>query len=105
MSKSVHFINYQSLNQYVLGSAWRKAILQQWMDKDCLHENHYIGYNPKHEDAAYAALFVNLNTGRWRDSLTGDAGEDIISLCAYLFNLSYHKAALRIIETMRWSHE
>ena len=50
-------------------------------------------------------LVVNTNTGYWIDRSCGDSGPDILSLVAYLFNLAPNKAALRIIEEMRLSHE
>lgn len=50
-------------------------------------------------------LVVNTNTGYWIDRICGDSGSDILSLVAYLFNLAPNKAALRIIEEMRLSHE
>jgi hypothetical protein len=39
---------------------------------------------------------VNLLTGAWADFATGDAGADLVSLAAYLFQLKQGEAALRV---------
>lgn len=103
MHNTLGFIRYKALNRHVLGGAWRWDILKKWIDGGKV-EHLYIGHNPKNKTASYPSLTVNPRTGRWHDNHAGDAGEDMISLCAYLFGLSYHKAALRIIEEMRLSH-
>jgi hypothetical protein len=37
-----------------------------------------------------------LNTGRWADFSSGDAGGDLISLASYIFHLDQAEAAKKI---------
>jgi hypothetical protein len=52
--------------------------------------------NPKRADRRLGSFSINLTTGRWADFATGDKGGDVVSLAAYLFDLSQAEAAGRI---------
>ena len=43
---------------------------------------------------------MNLITGKWSDFATGDRGGDVVSLAAFLFNLSQGDAARRLAEML-----
>lgn len=59
--------------------------------KVCGHE--YVALNPTRSDTALGSFKINIHTGRWSDFATGDKGNDIISLWAYVRNLSQIESA------------
>ncbi len=95
----LQFINYKKLNRYIVSRPARFKILNKWLITHSRSPDQYIG-----ENSHGIIIYVYLKTGSWTSS-RGDGGKDFISLCSYIFNISQHKAALRIIETMRWSDE
>ena len=54
-----------------------------------------MALNPTRADSTLGS-FINLNTGRWKDFATGDAGGDLISLNAYVHRLTQCEAALQL---------
>ena len=56
----------------------------------------YEALNPKREDRTLGSFRINLDTGKWADFATGDAGGDFVSLVAYLSDLRQSEAALRL---------
>lgn len=53
--------------------------------------------NPRRADRRPGSFRINLRSGRWADfALGGVAGGDLISLAAYLFDLSQGDAARRL---------
>jgi hypothetical protein len=56
----------------------------------------YVVRNPKRADRRPGSFKVNLQTGRWADFATGDKGGDLISLVAWLFDLTQAEAARRL---------
>ena len=94
---SLQFIDYKKLNRYIVSRPDRLILLNKWLTTDYWSETQYVGKN-----SHGIVISVYTRTGSWT-TLSGDAGRDLISLCSYIFNISQHKAALRIIETMRWS--
>ena len=52
----------------------------------------YKACNPTRSDHNPGSFSVNINTGAWADFATGDKGGDVISLAAYLFNLTQGQA-------------
>jgi hypothetical protein len=57
----------------------------------------YEALNPKRNDRSLGSFRINLETGRWADFATGDAGGDFVSLVAYLLDLRQSEAALRLV--------
>jgi hypothetical protein len=55
----------------------------------------YVARNPKRTDRRSGSFKINLMTGRWADFATGDKGGDVISLTAYLHDLSQREALIR----------
>ena len=63
----------------------------------------YVARNPKRADAragSFKVRFLGVRAGMWSDFATGDAGGDVISLAAYLMNLSQVEAARQIAGIM-----
>jgi hypothetical protein len=104
MDSNLHFIRHEILNRYICEPPTVHLLVAAWLPDGSVSSGTYSAFNPKKPiKSPYPSLCVNLNTGRWHDIDTEDAGENMVSLCSYLFDLSQQKAALRIIETMRWS--
>ncbi len=61
----------------------------------------YVAINPTRYDRNLGSFRINAHTLKWADFSTGDKGGDIISLWAYVRQLSQLKAAeeiMRIVE-------
>jgi len=95
------FLNYRALNSHIMPMA--PELLREWLPDGHTWGSEYTARNPRRSDKNAGSFKVNIRTGRWCDFATGDAGGDLISLCAYLNNLSQHKAALLLIEKLRLS--
>jgi len=91
-------LDFQALQQQMLPQL--ASIIPQLLPDGMMRGCEYIALNPKRSDRRLGSFKVNTRTGRWCDFATGDAGGDIISLCAYLHNLSQHKAALYLIDKL-----
>ncbi len=98
---SPFFLNYRALNSHIMPLAGE--LLREWLPDGKVWGSEYVARNPRRSDIRAGSFKVNIRSGRWCDFATGDAGGDIISLCAYLHNLSQHKAALLLIEKLRLS--
>jgi tRNA(Glu) U13 pseudouridine synthase TruD len=76
------------------------TLLDRWMPGGRREGREYIARNPKRLDRRPGSFRVNMRTGRWADFATGDAGGDVISLAAYLHDLSQAEAARRIADML-----
>ena len=61
--------------------------------------------NPKRTDRNPGSFRINVRTGCWSDFATGDSGGDVISLVAYLFDISQLEAARRLSSLLSLSFE
>ncbi len=104
MAKPLSYINYKALNKEIATAPWMYCLVSKWLPDGHGSSQYYKARNPKNKHMEYDDLFIDLVTGRWHDRFMIEGGPDFITFCAYLHDLSYHKAALRIIEEMRWSH-
>ena len=57
----------------------------------------YVSINPTRYDRNLGSFRINAHTFRWADFATGDKGGDIISLWAYVRQVSQYKAAQEIM--------
>lgn len=55
--------------------------------------NCLVAYNPKQTKSRGLSLSINPETGAWSDFSVDDKGENLISLAAYLMEISEHDAA------------
>lgn len=63
------------------------TLLAKWLPKG--HKDggpEYKSVNPTRSDTHEGSFSINTVTGKWGDFAAGDAGNDLISLCAYLFH-------------------
>ena len=77
-----------------------EAIVMRWLPGGVPRSGEYLVRNPKRADARLGSFSINTRTGCWADFATGDAGGDLISLAAYLFDLRQGEAAKRLADML-----
>lgn len=87
-------IDFERVNAAALANL--NAILPRWLPAGRRRCAEYVALNPKRADRRLGSFSINLATGRWADFATGDKGGDVVSLAAYLFDLSQAEAARSI---------
>jgi hypothetical protein len=75
-------------------------IILRWIPGGVMHGCEYVVRNPKRADNRAGSFKINTRTGRWSDFASGDKGGDVISLAAYLFNISQNDAKERLAEML-----
>jgi hypothetical protein len=96
-TNSTGFIDFKQMNRVALQSL--PAIVARWLPNGKRVGHEYVALNPKRPDKHLGSFKVALagsRAGAWADFATGDKGGDVISLAAYLFNLSQLEAARRV---------
>ena len=68
-------------------------LLGRWTPDGKIRGNEWVARNPHRADTNPGSFSINLRSGRWADFATGDKGGDVISLAAYLHDLSQVDAA------------
>ncbi len=58
----------------------------------------FVALNPTRADRHLGSFRINLDTGRWADFATGDAGGDLVGLTAYVFGIGQVDAARTVAE-------
>ncbi|MCZ6497087.1 MAG: hypothetical protein O6924_13020 [Alphaproteobacteria bacterium] len=92
------WVDFGAVNQ---AAYWRLPdLLNLWLPKGKLVGNEYIALNPTRRDRNLGSFKINIQTGRWADFATGDKGGDVVSLFAYLTDLSQVAAARRLAELL-----
>ncbi|ACK50487.1 conserved hypothetical protein [Methylocella silvestris BL2] len=76
------------------------TLLRRWLPDGRREGHEWVAHNPTRQDRRRGSFKVNLNTGRWSDFSTGDAGGDLVSLAAYLFGLSQVEAARKVADML-----
>jgi hypothetical protein len=91
-------IDFKALNEAVLPDLL--ILLERWLPDGEQQGAEWIALNPRRDDCNPGSFKVNLRSGRWADFATGDRGSDVISLAAFLFNISQIKAARQLQEML-----
>lgn len=84
-------IAFDKINAAALGRL--PDLVARWLPDGKRRGREWVARNPKRADQRPGSFSVNLETGRWSDFATGDAGGDVVSLAAYLTGLSQSEAA------------
>lgn len=92
-------MEYKNLNFYLLISA--KTYLQEWLPGGVFIGYEYVVRNPLRNDKNIGSFRINYKTGLWADFATPHKGGDLISLYAYINNLSQFAAARELKITCR----
>lgn len=77
-----------------------EALVTRWLPDGRREGREWVARNPTRGDARPGSFKVNLNTGAWGDFATDSKGGDLISLAAYLRNISQLEAARNIAEML-----
>jgi hypothetical protein len=89
-------LDFAALNRQAL--AQLPVILNELLPGGMVRGQEYTARNPTRADRRAGSFRINLQSGRWADFATGDAGGDVVSLVAYLRQCSQGDAA-------RWLRE
>ncbi len=79
---------------------YAEILCRRWLPDGHRETNEWVARNPRRIDHRLGSFKINLTTARWGDFATGDTGGDMISLAAYLFNLTQRNAALETAEML-----
>jgi hypothetical protein len=71
-------------------------LLLRWLPNGRREGREWVARNPRRADRFPGSFRINMTTGKWADFATADRGGDVISLAAFLFELSQLQAAHRI---------
>lgn len=99
---STQQVNFREVNQ--LAMSYLPSLLSKWLPDGKVLGHEFTALNPKRNDNKAGSFKVNLVTGRWADFATGDRGGDIVSLAAYLADLSQSDAAKAILRMVGVNH-
>ena len=91
MAAEMQRLNFQAINRAALASL--PALLRRWLPDGRLVGREYTARNPTRVDRRPGSFRMNVNSGRWADFATGDAGGDVVSLAAYLSGTGQAEAA------------
>ena len=80
--------------------SYADVLVRRWAPDGGYEGAEWIALNPRRVDHRKGSFKINLTTGRWSDFATGDAGGDLVSLAAYLFDLKQGEAALKIAQAL-----
>lgn len=87
-------MDYAALNRELLPNL--DCLLAVWLPDGRKAGKEYLARNPLRLDQNTGSFCINRFTGRWSDFATHDRGGDIISLYAYLNQISQSEAARRL---------
>ncbi len=92
-------IDFAAVNGAALAAL--PALLRRWLPDGRQVGREYVARNPRRADKRAGSFKVNTCTGRWADFATGDAGGDVVSLCAYLAGIGQAEAARSLTDMLR----
>ena len=84
-------IDFEAINRAALANI--HELLRCWLPDGRLEGHEYVARNPRRADRRHGSFKVNIDTGKWGDFATGDAGGDLVSLAAFLAGISQGEAA------------
>lgn len=87
-------LDFNAINRAALAAL--PSILSRWLPDGRIIGAEYTALNPRRNDNRAGSFKINIRSGRWCDFATGDKGGDVVSLAAYLFNLSQREAARQL---------
>jgi len=91
-------IDFAAINRAALRQI--DLILARWLPGGRREGAEYVVLNPKRPDKKPGSFKINTMTGAWSDFAIGVKGRDLISLAAFLFDLSQAEAARRVADML-----
>ncbi len=98
MAARMQRLDFPAINRAALASL--PALLRRWLPDGRLVGREYTARNPSRADRRPGSFKVNVNTGRWADFATDDAGGDVVSLAAYLSGTGQAEAARALADML-----
>ncbi len=80
-----------------------ESLLRAWLPDGTTKSGEYKVTNPNRADNKVGSFSINVRTGKWGDFATNDAGNDLISLYAYLEGVEQWQAAIDIADQIGFS--
>ena len=71
-------------------------LLQRWIPDGSVRNGEWVARNPTRNDRKAGSFLINIRTGKWADFATGDRGGDVVSLVAYILDISQIEAARQL---------
>lgn len=87
-------IDFATLNRAAIAAL--PAVLARIVPGGRIYGREYTVRNPTRADRHPGSFKINLRTGRWADFATGDNGGDVVSLIAFVEDLTQVEAARRL---------
>jgi len=95
-------LNFKHINAAALSAL--PTILSRWLPDGKVFGHEYIALNPKRIDRKAGSFKINMRSGKWADFASGDKGGDVISLAAYLSDISQYDAAANLADMLGVRH-
>ena len=89
-------IDFEGINTAALKSA--RSLLPNLIPGGVFRSLEYVAKNPRRNDQRPGSFLVNYKTGKWKDFASGDGGNDLISLVAYLRGSGQGEAARELAD-------
>ncbi len=96
-------LDFEAINRAGLASL--SALLRRWLPDGRILGHEYTACNPTRADRRPGSFRINVNSGRWADFATGDAGGDVVSLAAYLSGTGQAEAARSLADMLGVRHD
>jgi len=94
-------IPYTEIASAALASA--ETLVSRWLPGGTKKGAEYFVCNPLRADNKANSFAVNVHNGKWGDFATNDAGNDLISLYAYLEGVEQWQAAIDIADQIAFN--
>jgi hypothetical protein len=91
-------IDFDGINKAALGDA--KSLLTDLIPGGVFGGPEYIVRNPRRNDQNPGSFSINYRTGIWKDFSSGDGGNDLISLVAFVHGIGQGEAARELAEKL-----
>ncbi len=96
-------LDFEAINRAALSGL--PALVRRWLPDGRLLGREYTARNPTRADRRRGSFRVNVNTGKWADFATDDAGGDVVSLAAYLSGTGQAEAARALADMLGVRHD
>lgn len=96
-------INFKKVNRVALRHL--PELVRNWLRDGHMVSGEWVAKNPTRFDRSAGSFMINLSSGKWSDFATGDRGGDVISLAAYLGDISQVEAARRLADYLGVRHD
>lgn len=94
-------IPYEAIASAALSSI--ETLLGRWLPGGNKKGGEYFVCNPLRADSKPNSFAINLTKGKWGDFATNDAGNDLISLYAYLEGIEQWQAAIDVADQISFN--